>query len=302
MFYRYLASQYDFSDRDNSFLAAAISGEQMVALKGKEAIPNFREADDFRFRGTSAHARKLLGTKAVNGQGGAGLLGLYSGAHDLVGKKYRTLVHGTGELLGATMETLQNAVDQGPYTPANGAEYNNDSFGRKLEQCAMLMKRTDVKVLGVNIGGWDNHNNQGQINGTHGNNLYDVAAGYQALYRDLQDIWEDLIIVTMTEFGRTSRENDSRGTDHAEATCMFIAGGGVRGGVYNCDASTWESGAMFRKNDRYLSHRSDFRAIFGEVFMRHFGVEEDVLDSIIPGFSIARIDDPDEFRVPQFLV
>lgn len=296
IFYRYLTNQYDFNDKNNSFLAAAISNNQMVALKGKEAIPNFSQAEDFRFPGSSGQARKLLGSLPVDGKGGKGLLGLYGGSHDLADKRYRSLVHGTGELLGATMEVLQNAVDQGPYTPANGAEYTNNSFGEKLEQCAMLLKRTDVKVLGVNIGGWDNHNNQGQINGRHGDLLYQVARGFQSLYLDLQDMWDDLIIVTMTEFGRTSRENDSRGTDHAEATTMFIAGGGVKGGVYNCDASSWESGAMFQRNNRYLSHKSDFRSVFGEIFMNHFGVDEDLMDSIIPAYSIARIDDPNEFR------
>lgn len=296
MFYRYLANNYDFSDKENSFLAAAISGSQMVSLKGPQAIPNFRRASDFRFRGTPSASRKLLGEPGVDGKPGTGLLGLYTGAHDVIGKKYRNLVHGTGELLGATLETLQSALDQGEYVPANGAEYMNDSFGDKLEQCAMLLKRTDVKVLGINIGGWDNHNNQGQINGRHGNLLYDVADGYRALHRDLQDMWDDVLIVTMTEFGRTSEENDSRGTDHAEATTMFVAGGGVKGGVYNCDETTWEDNAMFKVNDRYLSHRTDFRSVFGDIFKNHFGVNEGDLDDIIPAYSIAKIDDPDQFK------
>lgn len=302
MFYRYLVNNYDFSQKENSFIAAGITGgSQLVALKGDQALPNFRRAQDFRFPGSSDASRKLLGAPGVDGNRGTGLLGLYSGAHDLVGKKYRNLVHGTGELLGATMETLQNAVDQGPYTPANGATYMNDSFGNKLEQCAMLLKRTDVKVLGVNIGGWDTHNNQGQINGRHGNLLYDVASGYQALYRDLQDMWDDIIIVSMTEFGRTSKENDSRGTDHAEATTMFIAGGGVKGGVYNCDSSTWTNSPIFQVNNRYLSRRTDFRCVFGDIFTGHFGVDEDDLDQIIPAYSIAKIDDPGEFTSLGFL-
>lgn len=301
MFYRYLANQYDFTNPENSFLAAGLSGSQLVALKGKQALPNFRTANEFRLNGTQTHARKLLGTQSVNGAGGSGLLGLYSGTQDLVGKKYRNLVHGTGQLLGATMETLQSAVDQGPYTPANGAEYANNEFGRRLQECAMLMKRTDVKVLGLNIGGWDTHNNQGQINGSHGNNLNQIAMGFQALHRDLQDMWEDVVIVTMTEFGRTSEENDSQGTDHAEAAAMFVAGGGVKGGVYNCSSSTWANGAIFDKNGRYLSHRTDYRSIFGDIFTRHFGVDPDDLDSIIPAYSIAQSDDPAEFQSLSFL-
>lgn len=300
MFYRYLSNCFDFDKKENNFLAAAISGSQMVSLKGPEAIPNFRRASDFSFEGNANVSRKLLGEPVVNGKRGKGILGLYSGTHDFVGKKYRPLVHNTGELLGATMETLQSAVDQGAYTPTNGAVYAGD-LGNKLEQCAMLLKRTDVKILGVNIGGWDTHNNQGQVNGRHGNLLNQIADGYQALHRDLQDMWDDLIIVTMTEFGRTSLENDSRGTDHAEATTMFVAGGGVNGGVYNCDASSWEANAIRKVNNRYLSHKTDFRSVFGEIFTKHFGVDSDALDEIIPAYSIAKFDDPNEFENLNFL-
>jgi uncharacterized protein (DUF1501 family) len=199
------------------------------------------------------------------------------------------------------MMVVQDALSVGGYTPENGAVYPNGSFGDKLQEAAMLMKRTPVKIIGLRRGGFDTHQNQGQLNGNHPNLLTELAQGLQALHRDLQSQWEDLIVVTMTEFGRTSKENGSRGTDHAESSVMFVAGGGVKGGVYNCDASTWEDNAMFNARNRYLSRRSDFRAVFGEIFQRHFGDDASMMDQLMPGYSIGQLDNPNDFRFLNFL-
>jgi len=169
-------------------------------------------------------------------------------------------------------------------------------------EAAMLFKRTPVKIVGLNIGGWDTHTAQGQINGNHADLLGELAEGFQALYRDLQDQWDKVLIVTMTEFGRTSEENGSRGTDHAESSVMFIAGGGVKGGVYNCDSSTWADGDMFSSgNGRYLARRTDFRAVFGEIFTRHLGDAPQMLDEIIPGYAASSAEDPARFQELGFL-
>ena len=165
----------------------------------------------------------------------------------------------------------------------------------------MLIKRTDVKVLGVNIGGWDTHTNQGQVNGSHALRLGYVAEGFQALYRDLQSVWDDVLIVSMTEFGRTSEENGSMGTDHGEGSVMFAAGGCVNGGTYNCDATRWEPGAMFGKSGRYLSRKTDYRTVMGEMFTKHFGDDSSQLEEIIPGYSTAAGDNPTDFEQLNYL-
>jgi uncharacterized protein (DUF1501 family) len=229
-------------------------------------------------------------------------LGLYGGPQDQADKIYRSLVHQTGELLGSTMGILQSAVGQGTYVPSNGAVYPDDSLGRKLMEAAMLFKRTPVKIVGVQVGGWDTHTSQGQIAGDQPDLLSRLAQGFQALHRDLQDQWDKVLIVTMTEFGRTSEENGSQGTDHAESSVVFVAGGGVKGGVYNCDATTWRDGDMFSsRSGRYLSKRTDFRAVFGEIFTRHFGDPPAFLDDIIPGYSSAASSDPTGFQPLGFL-
>ena len=304
MFYRHLARTLDLDDPQNAFIAAAISSSQMVALKGDRPFPNFNRSSEFSFGTTAGKSRKILGQSPSTPEGGdgSGIMGLYGGPQDDPGKIYRPLVHRTGQLLGTSMGILQNAVAQGTYVPANGAVYGNDGLGRKLMEAAMLFKRTPVKVVGMTIGGWDTHTSQGQITGSQPNLLGQLASGFRALYRDLQDQWDKVIIVTMTEFGRTSMENGSRGTDHAECSVVFVAGGGVKGGVYNCNSSTWKSGDIFSsRSGRYLSKRTDFRGVFGEVFTKHFGDSPALLDQIIPGYAAAATKDPTGFAPLGFM-
>ncbi len=301
MLYRHVAETMDLEN--NRLAAAALSSSQLLALKGPRPIPTIPNVTSFKFAGDEAAVAKFLGKLPSQAQGtdGAGMLGLYGGERDASGKPYRDLVFGTGLALADAMQIVQAAVAQGDYTPANGAQYPDGTFGRRLEEIAMLFKRTPARVLGVNLGGWDTHTNQGQIGGNHGRLLSSVAQAFQAFYRDLADQWEDILIVTMTEFGRTSKENASKGTDHAQACVMFVAGGSVNGGVYNCDAATWAAGDMFSVNDRYVRERTDYRTVFAEIFTRHFGDSEAILGTVIPGYTAAAAARPEAFTPLGFL-
>lgn len=285
MLYRQVERTMD--PEKNSLAAAAISSTQMVALKGRLSLPTISSAQGFSFQGPPGKVQKLLGRlpSAAGGADGMGLLGAYGGPRDLAAHPYRDLVYGTGLVLADAVSIVQEAVAQGAYAPENGAVYPSGSLGTKLQQVALLLKRTPVRVLGVNVGGWDTHTNQGGAVGYHAGLLATLAQGFRALYRDLQDQWQDLVIVTMTEFGRTSIENGSGGTDHAYGCVVLCAGGPVKGGVYNCDANTWAPGDLFSQRSRYVQHRTDYRAVFGEIFARHFGDDPATLEYVIPGYS-----------------
>lgn len=309
MIYRQLNEMLDLTDPNVTFPGAGLSSSQLVALTGPNPLPNFSDSGDFNFLGNAETREKFLGQlPSSEGTGdGKGILGLY-GDSPLATALYADLVKGTGQALGGTISTLTNA-NSTPYVPNDASLYPGGTFGSRLREAAMLFKRTDACVLGINIGGWDTHTNQGGANGGHGNNLNSFADAFAALKDDLGSepsgnggtLWDDTVIVSMTEFGRTSKENGSNGTDHAEASVMFVAGGGVNGGVYNCDVTTWETGgneadsAMFKVNNRYLSRRTDFRAVFGEIFTKHFGDTPAQLESVIPGYSQAVADNPDDF-------
>jgi len=287
MFYRQIAECVDLEDPLNGFSGVSLASAGFVGLKGETPLPNFTAASQFGFSGTAAQNAKFLGSaESAPGAGdGKGILGLYGG-NVLAGTTYGPVTHATGQALGTTLQTLQGA--SGTYVPENGAVYPTTTLGTRLREAAMLLKRTPVRIIGVDVGGWDTHSGQGAATGSQANRLADLAGGIQALSRDLQSQWADLVVATMTEFGRTSEENGSAGTDHAEASVMFVGGGAVNGGVYNCDSATWETGANTAMNavsSRYLSRRTDFRAVFGEIFSRHFGDTPAQLDTVIPGFS-----------------
>jgi uncharacterized protein (DUF1501 family) len=284
MFYRQIAECLNLDDPTNGFAGVSLGSAGFVGLKGTTPLPNFTQSSQFGFNGNAAQNAKFLGTpnSAPAAADGTGILGMYGG-NILAGTTYGPVTHATGAALGTTLLTLQGA--SGTYTPENGAVYPNTTLGGRLREAAMLLKRTPVRIIGVDVGGWDTHTAQGAATGSQANRLADLAGGIQALSRDLQSQWSDLVVATMTEFGRTSAENGSGGTDHAEASAMFVAGGAVNGGVFNCDSTTWEPGAMTAVSNRYLSRKTDFRAVFGEIFKKHFGDSEAQLDTVIPGFS-----------------
>jgi uncharacterized protein (DUF1501 family) len=112
--------------------------------------------------------------------------------------------------------------------------------------------------------------------------------------------WDDVVIITLSEFGRTSAGNTSNGTDHAEATCMFVAGGAVNGRIYCCGPSTetyngknivWnpgtgtQGGTMFAASSRYLQRAVDYRSVLGELIRDHLGATQNQLNRIITGYA-----------------
>ncbi len=282
IFYRHLEATGAFDRTDPGLVAAGLSSRAFTALRGTTPVPNFRRTSDFDFRGNN-RKRKAF-SDAIRS--------LYG--RDLQDQTPTTsTILSTGNALSDTLDSLVPA--RGEYTPTNGAEYPNSNLGQSLREAAILLKRTNISIIGVDRGGHDTHNRQGAATGNQFDNLNDLALGFEALSKDLENQWDDLLIVTMTEFGRTSIQNGSGGTDHAEASTMFLAGGCVKGGVYNCDETTWGSDnqALFSsKNGRYLAKNTDFRAIFWEIFEKHFGNDLALREQIIPGYALANLNDP----------
>ena len=282
MFYRHLEATGAFDTADPGLVAAGLSANAFTSLRGSTPIPNFRRTSDFDFRGNDRKRRAFSDAiRSIYGR-------------DFQNEPPTTAtVLSTGSALTNTLDSL--VPTRGEYTPANGAVYSNSGLGDTLQEAAILLKRTDISIIGVDLGGHDTHRAQGGVSGDQFDNLNDLALGFEALSKDLLDQWEDLLIVTMTEFGRTSLQNGSGGTDHAEASTMFLAGGCVNGGVYNCDEATWGSddGALFSTgNERYVAKNTDFRAVFWEIFDKHFGNDLALREQIIPGYALAALNDP----------
>jgi uncharacterized protein (DUF1501 family) len=140
------------------------------------------------------------------------------------------IFHPAGEETFGAVKMLR-AANPGQYTPSSGANYPNSEFGNNMKQVAQLLKANlGVEAAFTDVSGWDTHQNQGSVNGQLSNRLKDFSDSIGAFWRDLGDSAANVTLVTMSEFGRTARENGTGGTDHGHANAMFVLGGEVKGG------------------------------------------------------------------------
>jgi uncharacterized protein (DUF1501 family) len=275
-----------------------------VLLRGDEKFVNIASPDNFTYELLEPKRTKVDNVwREIAGN----LVGL---------EPYRPVLSQTGVKLADTLDEYAswdqsnwNPIDPDsgfslfpvdPTTNQAGFSAASYDFFRSLKVCALSLLESDgvnnngTRIAGTQLNGWDLHGNQGQTNGAHAELLSWLAYGFRSLRvvlsgaaidpRGYADIWNKTAVVTLSEFGRTSRQNGSGGTDHAAASCMFVAGGEVNGGVYNCDAPTWPNGVMFAIDGRYLLEETDFRAIFWEVLRDHMGAAA-VPDNVFPSYT-----------------
>jgi uncharacterized protein (DUF1501 family) len=179
----------------------------------------------------------------------------------------------------AAAQTLQR-LSPGDYQPEHGAQYPEGRLGRALMEIAQLIK-ADVGLENAfaDAGGWDTHIAQGAGEGQLATRLRELGDSLAAFAQDLGDRMSEVVVLTMSEFGRTVAENGSNGTDHGHATAMFVMGGGVRGGRV---AGQWPGlDPAQRFEGRDLAVTTDFRDLFGEILARHSGAAH--LAAIFPG-------------------
>ena len=192
-----------------------------------------------------------------------------------------SVLHGTGAETFDAVKMLK-AADPGKYTPTPGVNYPKGRFADGLRQLAQLIKANlGVQVAFADIGGWDHHVNEGAIEGQLANVLTDFSQSLAAFWADLGDLGEDTVVVTMSEFGRTARENGNRGTDHGHANVMFVLGGPVKGGKVYGRWPGLDQSQLYEGRDLALT--TDFRQVIGEAVARHMGNKN--LAAVFPGFD-----------------
>ena len=193
-------------------------------------------------------------------------------------------LNGTGRDTFDAVKVIQSIQSQ-PYTPARGAKYPSGRLGDSLQQIARLIKAdVGLEVAFADMGGWDTHVNEvGQTPGAGqlANLLANFGQAVAAFHSDMGDRMQDVVIVTMSEFGRTAKENGNRGTDHGHANVMFALGGGVRGGkVYGA----WPGMAPEQLyENRDLAVTTDFRDVLSELVSGHLGNSN--MANVFPGYA-----------------
>jgi uncharacterized protein (DUF1501 family) len=177
---------------------------------------------------------------------------------------------------------LLQAIGRAPYQPR--AEYPRGRFGDSLRQIARLIKADiGLEVAFADIGGWDHHVNElGQraSEGQLANLLGEYGRALGAFWQDMGDRMADVVLVTMSEFGRTAHENGNRGTDHGHANSMFVLGGPIKGGKVYGRWPGLQKEQLYQNRDLALT--SDFRDVLGELVARHLG--NPALAEVFPGY------------------
>ena len=252
--------------KDTPFRAVALTSQLPRTLQGTAPALAMQRIEQFGIRG---------GGGAAAAATGASFEEQYAAAADRA-------LNRTGKDAFDAMRMLKSA-DPAKYQPENGAVYPRSAYGEALRQIAQLVKAdVGLEVAFAESGQWDHHVNEGGAVGQIANRLDDFASGLFALATDLGTRMEDVIVLTMSEFGRAVAENGNRGTDHGHGNAMFAIGGGLRGGkVYG----KWPGLAPEQRFEgRDLAVTTDFRDVFGEIVVRHLGVKD--ASTIFPGYVI----------------
>jgi uncharacterized protein (DUF1501 family) len=244
------------SNGESPFRGVAIGPQTPRMMAGAAATLTISSIEEFRLRNSSV---------------GPALQKLYSESAD-------PLFRRGGDNLFDAMARLRTIESK---IPPSTATYPAGKFGVGLKQIARLIKAdAGLEIAFSEIDGWDTHVQEGGATGQLANRLKELGEALAAFYQDLGDRMEDVVLLTMSEFGRTAPENGNRGTDHGHANVMFVLGPRVRGGkVYG----RWPGLAQeVLYEGRDLDLTTDFRSVCSEILASHMDRQD--IAKIFPGF------------------
>lgn len=260
---RFLQSK---SDPERSpFRAVSMTQGMPRAMQGKAPALAISNLADFTIRA---------------GKGSATVQG---GFEEIYQQSVNDVLGGTGKETFEAVNYLKK-VNPSQYHPQHGAQYPRTPFGNSLLQIAQLIKAgVGLEVAFTDTPGlnWDTHVNEGNSRGQLGNLLQQLSNGIAALSTDLGQRMDDVVILTMSEFGRTVRENGNRGTDHGHANAMLVVGNCIRGGKIYGQWPGLKNEQLHEGRDLALT--TDFRDVFGEIARKH--LRTDNLATVFPGYA-----------------
>jgi uncharacterized protein (DUF1501 family) len=242
--------------------AVSLSSDVPRTLRGHNPVVAVGNINDFQIK---------------DPQAAAAFVALYAGSTDQI-------LNGTARETFEAIRIMQS-IEKTPYAPANGARYPNGRLGQSMQQIARLIKGgVGLEVAFADVGGWDTHVNETGAQphtGQLANLLRDFGDALAAFSQDMGDRMTDITLVTMSEFGRTVKENGDRGTDHGHANVMFVLGGAVRGGKVHGDWPGLEREQLYEGRD--LNVTTDFRTVLAELVAKQIGNRQ--IATVFPGFD-----------------
>ena len=242
--------------------AVSLSSDLPHTLRGQNEAVAIDNLSDFKVRDV---------------RGASALESMYAGTKDQV-------LNGTGREAFEAVKRVQSLEKNG-YVPDGGVRYPAGKLGQSLMQIARLIKAdVGLEVAFTDVTGWDHHINEVGPRpniGPLANLLNDLGQALAAFYLDLGDRMADVNLVTMSEFGRTAKENGNRGTDHGHANVMLALGGSIKGGKVYGDWPGLEREQLYEQRDLNLT--TDFRDVLSEMVVRHLGNKQ--IGSVFPGYD-----------------
>lgn len=235
----------------------AFTDQLPIVFRGDAQIPNM--------------ALRSLGKPGVDARQSANIAAMY-----------QNTPLGTRVSEGFTVrdEVLQEM--SGEMEAASRNAISTKGFELEARRIAKLMK--DQFNLGfLDVGGWDTHVGEGGASGYLAGRLDELARGLAGFADEIGPAWRDTVVVVISEFGRTFRENGNRGTDHGHGSVYWVLGGGINGGRVAGDQIRIEQNTLFQNRDYPVLN--EYRAIFGGLFARMYGLNSSQLDRIFAGVA-----------------
>jgi uncharacterized protein (DUF1501 family) len=171
-----------------------------------------------------------------------------------------------------TVSEEMTAADRGAVS-AKGFELSARRIGRLM--------RDQFNLGFVDVGGWDTHVNQGAAQGALAGSLEGLSLGLAAFASEMGALWPGTVVVVLSEFGRTARENGNRGTDHGHGNALWVLGGGVAGGRIAGAQVPVDEAHLYQSRD--FPVLNDYRSVLAHLFARMYGLDAGRLDRVLPG-------------------
>jgi uncharacterized protein (DUF1501 family) len=240
------------------FRAVAMTAAMPKSLYGTESAIAVTKLEDFGVNIGGINSSQQIAMNA-----GTSFEALYE-------QTSQTLLRGTGQESFDAVKLL-SSKNLASYKPASGANYPQSPLGESLRQIAQLIKAdVGLEIAFAESGGWDTHVQEGTTQGVFAQRARDLAQAMTAFWTDIQPYQDDVLVMTMTEFGRTVRENGSGGTDHGRGSCLFVLGNNADGGKVHGTVPMLVPENL--EDGRDLPVTTDFRAIFSSVADNHLRV------------------------------
>ena len=256
----------------NSGFMARLSG----ALSGKAPPIAFTDALPLTFRGASDIPNislKSVGKPAYDDRQAAILNSMYAG-HRLQGA-----VNDGLELRAHVAKEFETEMNQ-----ANRGAVSAKGFAIEAQRIAKLM-RDEYRLGFVDIGGWDTHVNEGGAQGQLATNLANLGDGLKAFAQELGPEWKNTVVVVVSEFGRTFRENGNRGTDHGHGSVYWVLGGGISGGVVAGEQVKVQQSTLLQNRDYPVLN--NYRSLLAGMYLRLWGLSPAQLAKVFPDTKAA---------------